>query len=77
MAVHTGSASALRFLARIPHRYGSLEAFVAQLYREFDQLTRELPPLDLGSPSWAEESCRARPPSRGPGRHGRRDPGRR
>ncbi|MGW4356892.1 hypothetical protein ACWELJ_32895 [Nocardia sp. NPDC004582] len=39
----TTSGSALRLLTEILRRYDSLDAFLAQVYREFDQPTEEIP----------------------------------
>ncbi|MEU1427163.1 hypothetical protein ABZ412_08790 [Nocardia sp. NPDC005746] len=60
------SASAVQLLRQILDRYGSLEAFLSQLYRELDQPTEEIPRLNLDLPAWMEPLT-ATTPGRGEG----------
>ncbi|MFE3797041.1 hypothetical protein [Nocardia tengchongensis] len=54
MAAETRSHSAAALLAQILDRYGSLEAFLAQLHQELDEPTQEIPRLVCTSspPGW-------------------------
>ncbi|MFD6356449.1 hypothetical protein [Nocardia tengchongensis] len=64
------SASAVQLLRQILDRYGSLEAFLSQLYRELDQPTEEIPRLNLDLPTWIEPLTATHPgPTGSPGRH--------
>ncbi|MFD7844769.1 hypothetical protein ACFV4K_17755 [Nocardia sp. NPDC059764] len=64
------SASAVQLLSEILGRYGSLEAFLRQLYRELDQPTEEIPRLNLDLPAWMEPLTATAPArGEGPGRH--------
>ncbi|MFF0637550.1 hypothetical protein ACFYTS_34210 [Nocardia sp. NPDC004151] len=64
------SASAVQLLRQILDRYGSLEAFLSQLYRELDQPTEEIPRLNLDLPAWMEPLTATAPDrDEGRGRH--------
>ncbi|AYF77745.1 hypothetical protein D7D52_32445 [Nocardia yunnanensis] len=49
-----GRDSAVALLVQILDRYGSLEAFSAQLHRELDEPTEQLPRLDTPVPTWLD-----------------------
>lgn len=78
MAAETRSDSAAALLAQILDRYGSLEAFLAQLHQELDEPTQEIPRLDLEVPTWMDPLwwpiTPTSPGCGGEGRHAWRDP---
>lgn len=76
MTAHaTSTDHALRLLAEILARYGSLDAFLAQVRRELEEPTVELPRISAPRPlAWSEPARWPITPPRSTtsGRHARR-----
>ncbi|MFI6866022.1 hypothetical protein [Nocardia sp. NPDC050406] len=70
--VSAANSDAQRLLTEILTRYGSLDEFLAQVQRELDAPTEELPRVGV---SWSDPSAwPIRPiPSDGEGRHARKE----
>ncbi|WP_306356629.1 MULTISPECIES: hypothetical protein [unclassified Nocardia] len=72
MTASTPASATLRLLEEILARYGSLEAFLIQLYRELDAPTQELPTA-VDTPSWRNPHWPISPARAGQGRHARHE----